>query len=207
MTVAEVWSAVLASSPIEVAGVLTGIVCVWLAARNSIWNFPVAIVSCLLYVVVFLQARLYSDVGLQAVFITLSLYGWYEWLHGGPQHRELPVTRTTSRMWLALSAAGLAYAVGAGFLFQQYTNAAIPYWDSTTTAISLIAQVQLTRKKIENWILWVLVDAAYVAMYWHKDLYLTSGLYLVYLFLAAYGYWEWRQLMLRRPAAELTLSA
>ena len=200
---AEILAAVRATNPLEVAGVLTGIVCVWLAARSSLWNFPVAIVSCGLYVVVFVRARLYSDAGLQLAFISLAAYGWWAWLRRrsatpGP-HPEaepardglLPVTRTSAGLWAVLLAAGAVYALGAGYLFAHYTDAALPYYDSTTTAISLVAQYQLSRRKLENWLLWIGVDAVYVGIYWHRGLALTSLLYAVYLALAAYGYWEW----------------
>lgn len=201
MTFPDIWTAIRATDPVEAAGVLTGVACVWLAARNSIWNFPVALVSCGLYVLIFWQARLYSDMGLQFIFIGLSLYGWYQWLHGGAQARELPVSRATRLDWLQLGAVGLLYAVGAGYLFQTYTDAALPYWDTTTTAVSIVAQVLLARKKLENWLLWIAVDVAYVGMYWHKHLYLTSGLYAIYLGLAAYGYYEWQQLRRQQQAA------
>ena len=200
---AEILAAVRATNPLEVAGVLTGIVCVWLAARSSLWNFPVAIVSCGLYVVVFMRARLYSDAGLQLAFISLAAYGWWAWLRrqrsatpgphpeAEPAEALLPITRTSAGLWAGLLGAGAAYALGAGYLFAHHTDAALPYYDSTTTAVSLVAQYQLSRRKIENWLLWIGVDVVYVGIYWHRGLALTSLLYAVYLALAAYGYWEW----------------
>ncbi|MBD2722923.1 nicotinamide riboside transporter PnuC [Hymenobacter armeniacus] len=184
--------AVQSSSPLEVAAVVTGAACVWLAARNSIWNFPVGVVNGILYLVVFWQSRLYSDAGLQLAFIALLIYGWVKWLRKatGP---ELPITRTPRRLAVWLGVAGVLYAGVAGVLLVTYTNAALPYWDSTTTAISLVAQLLLSRRHLENWLLWIGVDVAYVGMYWHRDLYLTSGLYVVFLGLAAYGYWQWRR--------------
>lgn len=200
--------AVRTTAPLELAGVLTGIACVWLAARSIIWTFPVAIVSCGLYVVVFVQARLYSDAGLQLAFIALAAYGWRTWLqrqrppHATPgPHPEaepaepasLPIGRTPARQWPVLLAAGAAYALGAGFLFAKFTNAALPYYDSTTTAVSLVAQYQLSRRQLDNWLLWIGVDVVYVGLYWSRGLALTSLLYAVYLALAAYGYYQWRQ--------------
>ena len=187
-------AAVQATDPLEAAGVVTGIVCVWLAARNSVWNFPVAIVSCGLYMVVFWRARFYSDAGLQVAFIALAVYGWVVWARGAAASDApaVPISHTPGRLALGLAGAGLAYALGAGFLF-SHTDAALPYWDSSTTAISLVAQVLLSRRNIENWLLWIGVDVAYVGMYWHRELYLTSGLYVVFLGLAAYGYWQWRR--------------
>ena len=198
-----IWDALQTTAPLEVAGVVTGVACVWLAARNSIWNFPVAILSCGFYLFVFGKARLYSDAGLQVAFIALAVYGWVQWLRrpaaGGPA--ELPITRTPRRVALLLAAGGVAYAVGAGYFFAQ-TDAALPYWDSSTTAISLVAQTLLSRRNIENWLLWMGVDVAYVGMYWQRHLFLTSGLYVVFLGLAAYGYWQWRREMAaaRQPA-------
>ncbi|GAB3292716.1 nicotinamide riboside transporter PnuC [Hymenobacter humi] len=190
-------AAVQTASPLEIAGVVTGVACVWLAARNSIWNFPIGIINGLLYVVVFKQARLYSDAGLQLAFIALLVYGWVKWLRGAatPDAPALPITHTPRRVAFWLGGLGLLYAVGAGFLFHQYTDAALPYWDSSTTAISLVAQALLSRRNLENWLLWIGVDVAYVGMYWHRDLYLTSVLYAVFLGLAAYGYWQWRREM------------
>lgn len=190
-------AAVRTTGPLEVAGVVTGVACVWLAARNSIWNFPFAIISCGLYLVVFGRARLYSDAGLQVAFIALSVYGWVEWLRGAAPAGAAaaparPITRTSRLVALGLLAAGLAYALGAGFGF-AHTDAALPYWDSTTTAISLAAQLLLSRRNIENWLLWIGVDVAYVGMYWHRHLFLTSALYAVFLGLAVYGYWQWRR--------------
>jgi nicotinamide mononucleotide transporter len=188
-------AAIQTASPLEVGGVLTGVACVWLAARNSIWNFPIGILNGVLYMLVFWQSRLYSDAGLQLAFIALLVYGWVKWLRGAAETEAapLPITRTPPRVAVWLLGAGLLYALGAGFLFSTYTNAALPYWDSSTTAISLAAQLLLSRRHLENWLLWVGVDVAYVGMYWHRDLYLTSGLYVVFLGLAAYGYWQWRR--------------
>ncbi|MVN76769.1 nicotinamide riboside transporter PnuC [Hymenobacter sp. HMF4947] len=199
---AEILAAVRTTDSLEVAGVVTGIICVWLAARSNIWNFPVAIVSCGLYLLVFVRARLYSDAGLQLAFIALAAYGWWAWLRrqrqsstSGPHPEStdvtLPITRTSAGLWALLVGVGAAYALGAGYLFARHTDAALPYYDSTTTAISLVAQYQLSRRKIENWLLWISVDVVYVGIYWHRGLALTSLLYAVYLALAAYGYWEW----------------
>ena len=188
--VAQYWHA---TTRLELVAVVTGFACVWLAARESIWNFPVAIVSCLLYVFVYFGAKLYADCGLQGLFILLNCYGWFEWLYGGRNATELGVTHATGREWLVSAGFAAVFTLGFGYYLRQQTDAALPYVDSFTTAGSLVAQYLLTRKRLENWLLWLLVDAVYVPVLWVKALYFTSVLYFLYLALAAYGYRQWRR--------------
>ncbi|WP_187632075.1 nicotinamide riboside transporter PnuC [Hymenobacter lutimineralis] len=188
-------TAALGNSPLEWLAVLTGFACVWLAARESLWNFPVAIFSCALYIVVYYRAQLYSDSLLQAMFIVLSLYGWYEWLYGGRSKTALVVSRTRGVEWVVCAAFVGAFTLGFGYYLQKHTDAALPHWDSFTTAGSLAAQYLLMRKRLENWWLWIVVDVIYVPILWYKQLYPTSALYALYLGLAVYGYLEWRKSM------------
>ncbi|UOQ68526.1 nicotinamide riboside transporter PnuC [Hymenobacter volaticus] len=191
----EFWTAAVGNSPLEWVAVLTGFACVWLAARESLWNFPIAIVSCGLYIVVYLRAGLYSDSMLQVMFIALSVYGWYEWLYGGRGKTELPVSHTRRREWVACALFVVAFTVGFGYYLDYKTDATVPHWDSFTTAVSMAAQYQLMRKRLENWWLWILVDIIYVPILWYKHLYPTSALYALYLGLAVYGYLAWRRAM------------
>jgi nicotinamide mononucleotide transporter len=200
-TLYEFWTAAAGPGPLEWIAVLTGFACVWLAARESLWNFPVALVSCALYIVVYYRAGLYSDSLLQIMFIVLSLYGWYEWLYGGRSKTELPVSRTRRWEWLATLAFVGAFTAGFGYYLSTRTDAALPHWDSFTTAGSLAAQFLLMRKRLENWWLWILVDIIYVPILWYKQLYPTSVLYALYLGLAVYGYWEWHRSMRKEQAA------
>lgn len=186
---------------LELVAVVTGFACVWLAARESIWNFPVAIVSCVLFVFVYLAVPLYADCGLQGLFIALSGYGWYEWLYGGRDATELGVTHATDREWLLSAGFAVLFTLGFGYYLRHYTDDAFPYIDSFTTAGSIVAQYLLTRKRLENWLLWILVDIVYVPILWYKALYPTSLLYFLYLALAAYGYWQWRR-ELQKPALQ-----
>lgn len=182
-----------ATTALELVAVVTGFACVWLAARESIWNFPMAIISCLIYVFVYFDTRLYADCGLQGLFILLSIYGWYEWLYGGRNSTELGVTTTSSREWLLGAVFAALFTLGFGYYLRHHTDATFPYLDSFTTAGSIVAQYLLTRKRLENWLLWLLVDVIYVPVLWYKALYTTSLLYFLYLALAAYGYWQWRR--------------
>ena len=180
---------------VEVLGVATALVCVWLYTRQNVWSWPMAIVSAALFIVVFVQAQLYAATGLQGIYIILSVYGWYQWVYGGEQHSGVRVshlTGTTAAILLAVVAAG---TVVLAFPLASYTNAALPLWDSLATVMSLAAQWMLAKKILENWLLWIVADALFVGIYLYQDLYLTAGLYVVYLGLAVSGFIAWRKSM------------
>ena len=181
-------------SVIEWAAALFGLLSVYYTIREHVWCWPTGLVQVVLYVAVFYQARLYADTFLQVVYIGLQFYGWHEWLHGGPRQSELPISRTTPRLSLLLLALSAAGTAGMGYAFQRYTGAALPYWDSAITALSLAAQWMLARKLLENWLFWIAVDVLAVGVYAYKRLYPTTGLYAVFLVMAVIGYRQWRKL-------------
>lgn len=188
---------------LEVVGAVTGLLCVWLAARQQVWTWPVALVNVVCYFVFFYQIRLYADMWLQVFFLASNLYGWYEWRYGGKNHSALAVSRLRPLHLAGVLAAGVLFSGLMGFYFQSFTNASYPLLDSALAAFSILAQVLLTRKKIENWVIWFVVDIFYVGLYYQKQAYVTSGLYFVFLILAAQGFLEWRRSLLqasRTPA-------
>lgn len=176
----------------EVLGVLFGILSVWLTTRENVWCWPTGLVNVGLFIAVFYHARLYADMGLQAVYVALCLYGWYEWLHGGKDHGVLHVSRTPPSAAGILAALGTGFAVALGLLLRRYTDASLPLLDSTLTSFSLVAQWMQTRKWLETWWAWIAVDVVYVGMYVYKRLYPTAGLYAVFLLLAVLGLRAWR---------------
>jgi len=185
-------------NPLETIAALFGIVSVYLSVRQNIWSWPTAIVNVGLYTVVFYESRLYADMGLQVVYIVISFYGWYQWLYGGMGHTELQVSRTSRGLGILLAAIGVVSTVLLGTLLHRTTNAAIPYLDSTTTSTSLVAQWMMTRKLLENWLVWVAVDVVYIGMFIYKSLYVTAMLYFVFLVLSIMGYRQWKA-TLREP--------
>lgn len=180
---------------LELIGVLTGFVCVYLNAVENIWGWPIAIVSCAIYIFVMLAARLYADVGLQVVYVGLNAYGWYQWLFGGNNHKALRVTRIRRYELLALFPAGLVGTMAMYFYFSTQTDAAQPFWDSFCTAFSLVALYLQANKRLESWLLWILVDIIYVPLFFSRTLYPTAGLYVAYLILATAGFLLWRKSM------------
>jgi nicotinamide mononucleotide transporter len=180
-------------SRLELFAAIVGAISVWLSVRQNILSWPTAIVNVVLYALVFYQAKLYADMGLQVVYAALSIYGWYEWLYGGEGRTTLHVTRTSPRLAALLALIALSGSAVLGTLLRHATDAALPYMDSFLSSTSLVAQWMMTRKKLENWLVWIAVDVLYVGMFLFKGLYLTAGLYAVFLVLAVRGYVDWRR--------------
>ena len=183
-------------SYVEGVAVVTSFLCVWFYTRQNVWSWPLAIVSAVLYIFVFFQARFYAQMVLQGVYIIISIYGWYQWLYGGAQHSALKVSRVTRATALVL--AGIV-VVGTGvvaYVLATYTtHAAIPFWDALTTVMSLTAQWMLAKKILENWLVWIVADIIYVGMFVYQGLYLTAILYAGFWVLAILGFLAWRKSM------------
>jgi len=182
-----------ALDPYEVAGVVFGVLGVYLTVRENVWCWPVGIANVSLFIVVFYRSRLYADMGLQVGYVVLCAYGWWAWLHGGDRSAALPVARTPRGALRALTLLGALVAFGLGLALKSTTRAALPFLDSGLTSASLVAQYMTTRKWLENWAVWIAADAIYVGMYVYKQLYLTALLYAVFLGLAVLGWRSWKR--------------
>jgi nicotinamide mononucleotide transporter len=179
-------------SLLETSGVITGILCVYLAAKNNIWNWPIAIISVLIYIFIFFEAKLYADTGLQVYFLVMNFYGWYFWSQK-EKHQKVPVSSISFKEIILSVSAIVVFTAGLGYFLYMGTDASFPFIDSFCTACSLIAQIFLARKVLENWLIWIFVDIIYVGVYLSKDLHLTAGMYTLYIVIAAIGYRDWRK--------------
>lgn len=179
---------------LEWFGVFTGILCVWLAAKNNIWNWPFAIISVVIYIFIFFESRLYADMGLQVYFLGMNLYGWYFWSKNKNNHQASRAISSITSKEILFSIIGISvFTLAIGFLLHKETNASFPFIDSFCTACSLIAQLFLARKVLQNWLIWIFVDLIYVGVYFSKDLYATGLMYVLYIFIAIMGYLDWRK--------------
>lgn len=163
----------------------------------SAWAWPVALVAIIANSCLYFLSGLYADMSKEFIFGCLTLYGWYEWLRGGPSQHALEITRI-SRQWIIrlfiifLFLFFISYSI---LRFALHSN--VPLWDSATTSLSLVAEWMTCRKLLENWLLWGLVDALYIGLYFHKGLPAHGIEMCAYLLVAAIGYWLWRRKMLR----------
>lgn len=181
----------------EVAGLVTGLLAVWLLIRQNIWTWPVGFAYAFVSVVVFVDAKLYADVVLHVFYVGMNLYGWWYWMFGGDrgEGETLPVTRTPKEQGLILAILSVVGFLAMGFAFSNFTDADFAYWNSFTTVLSFAAMWMMARKYLENWIVWFLVDVIAVGIYLIKGLSLYALLYCVYLAMAIAGWLAWRSAM------------
>ncbi len=178
---------------IEALAVAFTLLCVWLTTKRHVLSWPVSLFGIAFYILVFWQSKLYSDFGLQFIFFGQGLYGAFHWWKNREDkvHAKIGIMTPMERtLWISIGMWG--YLIVA-FLMYSYTDAAAPWVDSFVAVFSLIANWLLARRKIENWIIWIVVDIIYIALFAYKGLYLSSGLYFILLILAAKGFKDWRK--------------
>lgn len=176
---------------LELLSFALSVITVALNIRQIHWAWLFSILSSGMYAAVFFNTRLYGDMGLQFVFILVSVWGWANWLRGDDSHERLQVTRLNARgRWNSLVVTVLAFVFLAWFL-KSYTDTDVPYADGFLTAGSLLGQILLSRKKLENWHVWIIVDVLYVGLYVYKGLMLTALLYAIFVVMAIMGLRAW----------------
>ena len=179
-------------SPVETIAFVLGVINVTLVVRRSLWNYPFGLVMVALYGWVFFGAKLYSDMLLQVFFFVVQIYGWANWARSAAAAGEVRVERlgrTSRTLWLAGSAVAI---LGWGGLMHRFTDAAYPWWDAAVAILSVAAQILMSRRLIENWVLWIAVDLLAICLYAAKDLWLTALLYAIFLGLSVWGLVDWR---------------
>ena len=191
------------SSPLEVTAFFLGLANITLLMRRSIWNYPFGIAMVTIYFFVFYEAKLYSDMLLQPFFFVVQIYGWWYWLQGHmADDGHIEVRRLSQNQVIAYGGAALVGTLSLGTLMARFTDAALPYPDATTTVLSVIAQILLARRYLENWMVWVAVDVLAVGIYGIKGLYPTMVLYTLFLGLASGGLLMWWRVWQTQRAQE-----
>lgn len=181
---------------LDLLGTVLGFLYLWLEFRTSPWMWVVGCVMPAIYIVVLYQAGIYADCGMEVYYFLAGIYGLVIWLRGKTEQGELVEIRPTPRnmyAWLTLTFVVLFVAI-AVFL-REFTDSRVPYIDSFTTSLSVIAMWMLSRKYIEQWWVWFVVDAVSSGLYIYKGVYGRSLLYAVYTVMAIYGFYSWRKQM------------
>ncbi len=200
MELSNVWDEIVQylfnMPPLEFMGFLFGVLCVLFLIMRHVLTWPFGIAYVLVSFVVFIQQKLYADFTLHVFFLIMNIYGWYYWVKGRKEDEStLPITTITFKTWLGIIAVS-AIGIGLwGYTLNNFTDADLAYWDSTTSVLSFAAMWLTARKKIENWIIWFIVDVLATGIYFYKGIYFYCLLYLIYIGMAIAGYLAWRKAM------------
>jgi nicotinamide mononucleotide transporter len=178
---------------IEALAVLFTLLSVWLTTKRHVMSWPIGLFGIAFYILVFWQQKLYADFGLQFIFLAQGIYGAFHWIKNREDkvHAKIGIMTPLQRIaWLMI---GMWVYLMVAFLLYFYTDASLPWVDSLVAVFSLIANWLLARRKIENWVIWIVLDVIYIALFASKGLYLSSGLYFILLVLAIKGFRDWKK--------------
>lgn len=191
-----------AVSWLEIVAFALALACIVCNVFEIHWAWPLTIASSALYAWLFFASKLYGDGALQFMFIATAVWGWWQWLYGTrrvadtgqrPHVEPLRVATLPRGYWIAIALTWAALWAALGVVLKRYTDTDVPWFDAFPTAGSVIGQVLLARKYIENWPVWIGVNAVAIALFTYKALYLTAVLYALFLLLAAWGWMAWRK--------------
>ncbi|REE01614.1 nicotinamide riboside transporter PnuC [Marinoscillum furvescens] len=188
-------SQVTATSWLEAVAVLFGLLSVWYSKQENILVYPTGIIGVVIAVYLTLRAGLYAEAGINTYYFIMSVYGWYYWTHADPNKPQVPVTASTKQEhWIA---AGIT--LGAFVLIRfglDFTDSDVPNLDAITTATAITGMWLMAKKKLENWVYWIITDLIATPLYFYKGLYFFSFQFLVFTALAIWGYVSWRKSLL-----------
>lgn len=183
----------------EAIAVTTGILSVWFAKKESIWVYPVGLVSVLLYIYICLTVNLYADAAIQAYYAVVSIYGWYYWVTGGKHKKDVTpeahvaISQLSIRQQIVAILLTLLLGLILSAILIRFTDSTVPLLDGLTTAIFCTAMVLMARKYIENWLYWIVGDILCVPLFFSKGLCLSSLQYGIFTLLAIAGWMAWRK--------------
>ena len=189
---------------LQLAGIVLGLLYLWLEYRANIWLWAVSIVMPVVHGVLYYRSGLYADMAMNVYYVIAGFYGWIVWLRGAGGKSDKPALRISSTPWrlgVILTVVGAVVWAAIYFILVHYTDSTVPVLDSFTTAMSIVALWMLSRKYLEQWLVWLAVDAISCGLYIYKGIPFTAGLYGLYTILAVAGYMRWRRVMLSEQAA------
>ena len=180
------WSLVL-----QIVGTTLGFLYLWLEYKANIWLWVVGALMPMVHGVLYLQSGIYADAAMQLYYVLAGLYGLYVWKRGSSAKKEMAITHTPIGWVLPLVLVYAVLNIALYFLLTEFTDSQVPLFDSISTALSVVAMWMLSRKLVEQWLVWLVVDAISVGLYFYKGIPITGCLYLVYCVLAVVGYMRW----------------
>ena len=187
---------------LEIIGTIIGLIYLWLEYHASIYLWVASIVMPIVYIFIFYDAGLYADMGINIYYVLASIYGFVCWRWAiGLKRKESPteelkISHTPIKFITPLSIISIVLTFALAYILISFTDSNVPWWDSATTSLSIVAMWLMARKYIEQWWVWLVVDVVSAGVYIYKDLYFTAGLYALYAVIAYFGYKKWKELMI-----------
>lgn len=185
---------------LEYVAVALGLINIALLVWRSVWNYPFGMAMVAIYIFVFEEEKLYAEAGLQVFFFLAQAWGWWLWHKAGGEDSRVPVRWLDWPSRIVWAVVTAALSLNLGWALSRFTDAAMPFADSAIAGASVTAQILLAFRRIENWVLWIVIDVAAIALYIDRGLYPTAGLYGAMLVMSLFGLREWVQAA-RRDAA------
>lgn len=180
---------------LEIIAVVFGFLSVWYSKQNKIWVFPTGMISTIIFVYLLLKWELLGDMMINGYYFLMSVYGWYIWTRKIDDVHVTPISRATSKekkISVLIFIITLLFVFVVYKTFDKWTNW-VAYVDTLTTAIFFVGMWLMARRKIENWIFWIIGDIISVPLYLHKGFTFTSFQYLGFTIIAIYGYLAWKK--------------
>lgn len=187
---------------LEIIGTIIGLAYLYFEYKSSIYLWITAIIMPAIYIVVYYKAGLYADFGINIYYLFAAVIGWVYWLYkqDGAKNKKFPITRTPAKYHAIFSIVFIVSFIAIAWILIQFTDSDVPYLDSFTTALSIVGMWMLTKKYVEQWLVWIAVDIVSAGLYIYKGLYFTSALYILYTIIAIFGYLNWIKLMKNEAA-------
>lgn len=182
------WSLIL-----QIVGTALGLIYLWLEYRANIWLWVVGAIMPMVHGALYLHSGIYADAAMQLYYVLAGVYGLIMWRRKPKGGGELPIRHTPIRWIPSLVATYAMLHVVLYFLLTEFTDSRVPILDSMSTALCIVAMWMLSRKLVEQWLVWLVVDMISVGLYLYKDIPITGALYAIYCILAIAGYMRWRR--------------
>ena len=182
---------------LQIVGTLLGLLYLWLEYKANIWVWIIGAIMPIVHGMLYLSSGIYADAAMQLYYVVAGIYGLFVWLRGEKRSEKRVDIQHTPKQWILPLV--LVYAllhVALYFLLTEFTDSRVPFFDSMSTALSVVAMWMLSRKLVEQWLVWLVVDMISVGLYLYKGIPITALLYTLYCALAVAGYMRWRKQVL-----------
>lgn len=191
----------ITTHPLDTLGTILGFIYLILEFRTSVWMWVVGSIMPAIYIVVLYKAGIYADCGMEVYYFLAGIYGLIIWLRGKTETGTIvSISHTPRKLWPRLSLLFIILFVAIAAFLRECTDSRVPYIDSFTTTLSIIAMWMLSRKYIEQWWVWFVVDAVSSGLYIYKGIYGRSILYAIYTIMAIYGWYTWQKKLKQQEA-------